>query len=144
MIDSDARELTEYRDLLLAYEPHPVRSEEEAEAYLDVIDALTDLRRMSKGQHVFLGLLSQLVYDWEQEHEPPIEVAPRDVVRYLLESRGLRQADLIGPVFATRSGVSDFLSGRRPLSYERVQRLARFFRVSPALFFADEGADTRG
>jgi len=56
-------------------------------------------------------------------------------VHSLLEDNGLRQADLVGAVFPSPSAVSDFLAGRRPLSYERVPKLAAYFPVSPAVFY---------
>jgi HTH-type transcriptional regulator/antitoxin HigA len=132
---ADARELQTYGDLLSAFEPRPIRSEEEARVFSDIIDNLTDLPHMSEGQREFVGLIGQLLYDWESEHEEPVEVSPQEVVHSLLEDNGLRQVALVGPVFPTRSAVSDFLAGRRPLSYERVEKLAAFFHVSPAVFY---------
>lgn len=131
----DVRQLETYRDLLSAFEPRPVRTEREAEALTKLIDTLTDLPDLSDGQREFVGLLGQLLSDWESEHEQPIEVSPQEIVHSLLEDNGLRQTDLVGPVFPTRSAVSDFLAGRRHLSYERVEKLARFFHVSPAVFY---------
>lgn len=45
----------------------------------------------------------------------------------------------LGPVFPSRSAVSDFLAGRRSLSYERVQKLGTFFHVSPAVSYPSRG-----
>jgi HTH-type transcriptional regulator / antitoxin HigA len=131
----DVHHLEAYGDLLAAFQPRPIRSEREAAASGELIDTLTDLPHLSEGQREFVGLLGQLLYDWETEHEEPVEVSPREIVHSLLEDNGLRQADLVGPVFPSRSAVSDFLAGRRPLSYERVGKLAAFFRVSPAAFY---------
>jgi len=52
-----------------------------------------------------------------------IEVSSQEIVHPLIEDNGLRQVDLAGPVFPSASAVSDFLAGRRPLSYERVGKL---------------------
>jgi hypothetical protein len=46
------------------------------------------------------------------------------------------------PVFPSAPAVSDFLAGRRPLNYERVDKLAAFFHVSPALFCPARGRNT--
>jgi HTH-type transcriptional regulator/antitoxin HigA len=135
----DVRNLEAYRDLLATFQPRPIRSEKEAEALSGLIDTLTDLPHLSEGQREFVGLLGQLLYDWESEHEDPIEVSPREIVHSLLEDNRLRQVDLVGPVFPSRSAVSDFLAGRRPLSYERVGKLAEFFHVSPAVFYPVRG-----
>jgi HTH-type transcriptional regulator/antitoxin HigA len=53
----------------------------------------------------------------------------------LLTERGLRQKDLV-PVFGTESIVSEVLSGKRELQTKHIERLAVFFHVSPAAFFA--------
>ena len=132
---SDVRELETYHDLLTTFEPRPIRSDAEAEQFHALIDRLTDLPRLSEGQREFVGLLGQLLYDWETARAEPVEVSPQEVVRSLLEDNGLRQRDLVGPVFPSRSAVSDFLAGRRPLSYARVAKLAAFFHVSPTVFY---------
>lgn len=132
-------DMTEYRDLLLTIEPRTISSEALAERYRDAVDALTSRPGMSDGQREMVGLLARLVYDWEEETEEPIAGTPEGIVQLLLDDRRLRQRDLVPTVFATESTVSDFLAGRRPLSYDRVQKLARFFGVSPAVFFADSG-----
>lgn len=134
-IDTDVRDLTGYRDLLLAFEPHPIRTALEAERANALIDRLTDLRALSEGQREFIGLLGTLVYEWEEQNDEPITGTPQGVVQLLLEDRGLRQRDLVPRVFPSESAVSDFLAGRRKLSYERVKKLADFFAVSPALFY---------
>lgn len=136
----DARDVESYADLLTTFQPRPIRGEREAAHVTSLIDTLTDLPRLSEGQREFVGLVGQLLYDWEAEHEEPIEVSPREIVHSLLEDNGLRQVDLVGPVFPSASAVSDFLAGRRPLSYDRVRKLATFFHVSPAVFYPARGA----
>lgn len=131
-------DLTDYRDLLLAVERRTISSESQAESYRDAIDVLTSCPGMLDGQGAMVGLLAQLVYDWEEETEEPITGTPEGVVQLLLDDRGLRQRDLVPNVFPTESSVSDFLAGRRPLRYDRVRNLARFFGVSPAAFFEDQ------
>lgn len=123
-----------YRDLLLSIEPRPVESEEQADAYRQIVQRLL-VPGMSEGQKDMIALLGQLIYNWEEQHEEPVAGTPQGVVHLLLEDRELRQRDLVPAVFLTESAVSDFLSGRRPLSYARVTKLADFFSISPALFY---------
>ena len=127
--------LVTYRELLDALRPRTIRSVQEARAAEEIIDSLTDLRNLTPDQQDFVGLLGGLLYDWETRNEEPIDVSPAEVVRSLLEDNRLRHADLVGPVFPTRSSVSDFLAGRRPPSYDRISKLADFFHVSPAVFY---------
>ena len=63
---------------------------------------------------------------------PP--ATPRDVVRHLMESNGLRQVDLID-VFGAESTVSEVLNGKRDLAKSHIEKLSLRFNVSPELFF---------
>jgi HTH-type transcriptional regulator/antitoxin HigA len=55
------------------------------------------------------------------------------MIRFLMDRRGLRQADLL-PVFGSRSVASEVLSGKREPSKTHIRRLAGFFHVSAELF----------
>jgi HTH-type transcriptional regulator/antitoxin HigA len=131
---TDLHELTEYRALLLEVEPRPITSEEQADAYLEVIDALTN-RPLSEGQREIVGLLGQLVHEWERTHTEPIGATPAEVVANLLAENALPQSALVPDVFPNRHNVSEFLAGRRGMSYDRARKLAAFFHVSPSAFY---------
>lgn len=62
-------------------------------------------------------------------------------MRALLAERGLPQRDL-APLFGAESIVSEVLNGKRELQAKHIARLATFFHVSPAAFFAVEEAQT--
>jgi HTH-type transcriptional regulator / antitoxin HigA len=136
----DLSRITEYSELLHVLQPRVIANEEQANNYLEAIDALTDLPEMSAGQREIVGLLGQLVYDWEEEHEEPITATPQEMVRFLLEQNGLPQMALVPDVFPTRQNVSEFLAGRRRLSYDRAAKLAAFFHLSPAAFYPAQRA----
>jgi HTH-type transcriptional regulator/antitoxin HigA len=131
----DINRITDYGELLRELEPRVITNEEQADRYLKAIDSLTDLRDMSVGQREMVGLLGQLVYDWEQEHGEPSTATPAELVRFLLEENDLPQSALVPDVFANRQNVSEFLSGKRRISYDRAAKLAAFFHLSPAAFF---------
>jgi HTH-type transcriptional regulator/antitoxin HigA len=58
---------------------------------------------------------------------------PVEAVRVLMESRGLRQRDLI-PVFGSSTVTSDVLNRKRSFSKTHVRGLAEFFHVPASLF----------
>lgn len=127
--------VTHYAELLEAIQPRTVTSQAQADQYLEVIDVLTDQMPMSDGQRDMVRLLAQLVHAWETEHIEPISASPAEVVASLLQENGLPQGALVPDVFANRHNVSEFLSGRRGISYAKAAQLAEFFHVSPAAFF---------
>lgn len=125
-----------YAELLATHAPRPIESETEAEKIQSLIDALIDKPELlSDDEQDFLAVLGSLVTAWEDGKFELPDVPPPQVVRSLLEDNALRQKDLVGPVFATESLVSEFLSGKRGLSYDQVRKLSQFFHVSPQVFY---------
>lgn len=129
----------EYVQLLEALPPVKIRTAEQAEATERQIEALLARPALSEAERAYVDLLSDLLADWEDATVEIPDVHGVELVRALLDERGLRQKDLVG-IFATESVASEVLAGRRELTRKHIEELARFFRVSPAAFFP---TDTR-
>ncbi len=52
----------------------------------------------------------------------------------MLEDNGMKQSELVGPVFASPGIVSEILSEKRQLTLSQIPKLAAFFHTSPAIF----------
>ncbi len=124
----------EYAQLLADLLPHVIHTEEENERYTGALETLLDKRDRTAEESRMVELLTLLIEDFEEKHYflPPAK--PRDVVRHLMESNRLRQADLID-VFGAESTVSEVLSGKRDLAKSHIEKLSQRFNVSPELFF---------
>lgn len=79
-----------------------------------------------------LELVGDLVSRYEQECYPIQAADPKDSLRFLMEARGLIQADLSAIV--PQSNLSAILAGKRKISATLAGKLGKFFGVSPALF----------
>jgi HTH-type transcriptional regulator/antitoxin HigA len=79
-----------------------------------------------------LDLVSELVQDYDAEHYAIEASEPREVLRYLIEQRRLKQSDLAEIV--PQSNLSAILAGKRKISATLAGKLARYFNVSPAVF----------
>ncbi len=79
-----------------------------------------------------LDLVSDLVWRYEQANYAIEAAEPKDVLRFLLESRNLKQEDLSAIV--QQSNLSAILSGKRKISAALAGKLGKFFDVSPAAF----------
>lgn len=124
-----------YADLLAEVRPRSVRSEHDADIAQREIDRLIDLRTRTPAEEELLSLLGDLLSLWESAHIKLPSVPAGALIGALLEARGLPQRALAGPVFAHRSAVSEVIHGKRSLTYDQVRKLARFFDLSPAVFF---------
>ena len=85
--------------------------------------------------HALAGLfdlVGELVEDYDADHYAIEASEPREVLRYLIEQRGLKQSDLVEIV--SQGNLSAILSGKREISATLAGKLARYFNVSPAAF----------
>lgn len=57
---------------------------------------------------------------------------PKDALRFLLESRGLKQEDL--SAIAPQGNLSAILAGKRKISARVAGKLGSFFGIGPAVF----------
>ena len=124
----------DYGELLSATQPEVVRSEEQNEAYIQKLEALTGQQTVSPAEEKLIALLTLLVEDYENQNHPVPPAGPLDIIRHLIEANDLRQKDLVD-VFGTESIASDVLNGKRDLTKEHIRRLSARFHVSPAVFF---------
>ena len=124
----------EYRQLVTAYPPVKIADDMQAAATEARLEALLAKTSLSASERAYADLLSDLLADWEDATVDIPDLPNADLLKHLLEGRGLRQRDLVG-VLPTASVVSDVLAGRRQLTREHIESLSRFFHVSPAVFF---------
>ncbi len=112
----------------------PIRNEEEYDRTVTLMNYLVDVVG-DKETHALAGLLDlvgELVEDYESRNFAIEPSEPREVLRYLIEIRGLKQGDLADIV--AQSNLSTILAGKRKISASLAGKLARFFKVSPAVF----------
>ena len=125
---------TTYAELLAQVQPRSITNEDEAEQIQALIDCLIDQSTLREEEEDFLSLLGDLLLAWEGDRYDLPAPTPQAMVQALLEANGRTQQELVGPVFATKSIASEVLRGKRRLTYDHVERLAHYFRVT-SLFF---------
>ena len=79
-----------------------------------------------------LDLAGELVEDYDSSHFTIEASEPKEVLRYLIASRGLKQGDLAEIV--PQGNLSAILSGKRKISATLAGKLAKFFNVSSSIF----------
>jgi HTH-type transcriptional regulator / antitoxin HigA len=79
-----------------------------------------------------LDYLANQMKVYEDEHCPIPEAEPCEVLRLLMEQHNLKQEDLTD--CAPQGRISDYLSGKRPISRIAAKSFARRFRVHADLF----------
>ena len=80
-----------------------------------------------------LDYLADHVKAYEDENFHIPEAPPGEVLAFLMEQHGIKQADLED--CAPQGRISDILSGKRAISKDIAKRLAQRFRVRADVFF---------
>ena len=125
---------TRYRKLLSQVMPVAIETEEENERMLAVVEKLMDKGEdISAEEEALLRLLVTLIQDFEEKYYQPRDATPLEVLRHLMEARGLKPRDM-WELFGSKGIASEVLNGKRSISKAQARKLAEFFRVSTELF----------
>ena len=126
-----------YGNLLVRVLPSVITNDDDLERLLQEIDRLItkDIKQgsLSPEEDRLLELLGLLVEEYEDKHYPMPEVAPNEVLKFLMEDRELKQKDLVH-IFGSTGITSEVVNGKRSISKAQAKKLAEFFKVSVELF----------
>lgn len=124
-----------YEQLVAAFAPRPISSNEQYWASVAQIDDLLNKGELSLAEQDYLTALGMMVERYEAEHEPNIELRGVALIRALMGEQALTQRDLVQPIFKTDSIASAVLHGKRRLTVEHIDKLAHYFQLPQTLFF---------
>lgn len=123
-----------YGDLLAKYQPRVIHTDQNLDVVYGAIELLMKVKRPSPAQLQLLELFSTLVEKFESQSHPTPQATLAELLAHLIESRGVKQAEIATATGVSKSTISDVLKGRRALSVENIKRLSDFFCVDSSLF----------
>ncbi len=101
-----------------------IKTEDQYQNYLSEVQSLLMSGPQIGGEDSErLELLTVLLENYENQKFPVEAPDPITAIKFRMQEKGLRQADLI-PYFGTRSRVSEVLSGKRPLTLQMIRALS--------------------
>ena len=93
-----------YLALIRRWPLRPIRTEDELGAAFAIIDELTDRDELSAAEADYLDVLGNEVERYEDQHVEMPRVSDAEMLRSLMEEKGVSQADVVrGPGSARRS-----------------------------------------
>ena len=123
-----------YLALIREFPLRPIRSEAELDRAIAMVDALSDRKSLTPDEHDYLLVLSGLIESYEDERYPIPAISGVPMLRYLIESKGVAQAEVAAEAGVAESTLSEILAGKRKLGIKHVTLLAGCFEVDPSLF----------
>lgn len=118
-----------YLELILAFPLSSIRSEEHLDEAQKVMDKLLAKGELVDGEETYLDALSDLVGVYEDKYHVIEPATDADMLRHLLESNGVTQAQLSQEAGIAKSTISEVLAGKRPFSRQMIRKLSEFFKV---------------
>jgi HTH-type transcriptional regulator/antitoxin HigA len=126
-----------YLELVLAFPLASIRSESHLEEAQRVMDRLLAGGQLDEGEAVYLDALSDLVATYEDKHHAIEPASDADMLRHLMEARGVTQAQLSKDTSLPKSTISEVLAGKKPFSRRMLRKLADYFRVDVSVLAAN-------
>jgi HTH-type transcriptional regulator / antitoxin HigA len=127
--------LDRYKDLLSEYQPRLIKTEQENEQALLVIEKLMHLSDRTPEQNELYELLVVLVERFEQGfYQPSREGNPLSMLLFLMDQRDMKPSKLVD-VFGSQSAVDDVIAGRVLINRSNANLLAKLFHVDASFFF---------
>lgn len=112
----------------------PVKTREQYQAYLKIIDELIDCQENSP-EEALLEHVSILVENYESIHYPIEAPDPIEAIKLRAAELGLKRKEL-AEYFGSISRVSEVLNRRRPLSFEMAKKIHRGLGISAEVLLA--------
>jgi len=123
-----------YLELVRQFPLRPLRTDKELDKAVRMVDSLLDRRDLRPEEEDYLDVLSDLVERYESDAHPMPPVSDAEMLRHLLEAKGVSQTDVAAETGIADSTISEVLQGKRNLNRAHIGRLTKYFGVSPEVF----------
>tara|TARA_R110002111_G_scaffold248400_1_gene312033 strand:+ start:47932 stop:48363 length:432 start_codon:yes stop_codon:yes gene_type:complete len=119
----------DYLDLVKKFPLTSVHSVDDLQAAQAVMDGLLSQGKLSAGEELYLDALSDLVAAYEDAHFRIEPASDADMLRHLMATKGISQAELHRSTKIAKSTISEILAGKKTFSRQLIRTLAEFFEV---------------
>jgi HTH-type transcriptional regulator/antitoxin HigA len=126
-----------YLELVLAFPLASIKSDDHLVTAQKVMDRLLAKGQLDDGQEMYLEALSDLVAAYEDAHHAIEPASDADMLRHLLEAKGVTPAQLSKDTGLAKSSLSEVLAGKKPFSRQMIRKLANFFKVEVSVLAAN-------
>ena len=128
----------EYLALIHRFPLRPLRDDAELASASEVVDGLTARDRLSQGESDYLDVLGDLIEKYENEHLELPHVSDGEMLRSLMDEKGVKQADVIRGTGISKTVLSLILNDKRRLTRDQIKVLSGYFGVSPSSFLGGD------
>jgi HTH-type transcriptional regulator/antitoxin HigA len=125
-----------YSELLSQHQPRIIKTEEENEKFLVIVEELLSRPNLTLEEDALLELLVKLIEDFEDKHYQINASTLHSRLLHLMEARSLEQSDLV-KILGSSEVVASVINGELEITEEQAEALGKFFHVEPRLFLSN-------
>jgi HTH-type transcriptional regulator/antitoxin HigA len=122
-----------YLELIEEFPLAAIRSNAQLRAAQVVMDGLLAKEKLDEGESLYLDALSDLSAAYEDAHHAIEPASDADMLRHLLDAKGVTQIELHRATGIPKSTISEVLAGKKPFSRQIIRKLAAYFEVEVAV-----------
>ncbi len=126
-----------YLKLVTAFPLASIKSDEQLQEAQRVMDQLLARGALKAGEEMYLDALGDLVAAYEDEHYPIEPASDADMLRQLMEAKGVTQAQLSRDAAVPKSTISEILAGKKHFSRPIIRKFADYFQVDVSVLAAN-------
>ncbi|MBI3408665.1 MAG: helix-turn-helix domain-containing protein [Planctomycetes bacterium] len=126
-----------YLEQVLTFPLTSIKSEGHLDEAQKVMDRLLAKGKLNVGEDMYLDALSDLVAAYEDEHYAIEPASDADMLRHLLEAKGVTQAKLSREMAIPKSTISEVLAGKKRFSRQMIRKLADYLGVDVSVLAAN-------
>ena len=105
-----------YLELVVAFPLASIKSDKQLQDAQHVMDQLLARGELDQGEEMYLDALSDLVAAYEDEHYPIEPASDAEMMRHLMDAKGVTQAQLSRATTIPKSTISEILAGKKRFS----------------------------
>ncbi|NQW47541.1 MAG: helix-turn-helix domain-containing protein [Planctomycetes bacterium] len=124
---------TEYRDLLVQFAPRPIQSAADYRRTVAQLERIME-PHPSAARSQLIEVLATLIERYESRDYPTPEGDPADVLKNLLDAKGVTPAGVAKATGISPATISNVLARRRCISKANALVLGKYFGVSATVF----------
>ena len=106
-----------------------IKSDEHLQEAQKVMDRLLAKGELEDGEEIYLDALSDLVAAYEDEYYAIEPASDADMLRHLMEAKGVTQAQLCRDAMIPKSTISEVLAGKKRFSRQMIRKFADYLNV---------------
>ena len=133
-IKHNAAALDTYLELVREFPLTSIRNDRHLAAASKVLNGLLARPKLEAGSREYLDALSDLIELYEDEYIQFEEPSDAEMLKFLMESKGVSQGTLVSDTGIGRSTISEVLAGKRPLTRKNVAILSNYFGIGQGTF----------